>query len=142
MEASGNWEPFGTTRSMAEDLAATGPAGLHREPARRLIVITCMDARIDPLRGLGLAIGDAHIIRNAGALITDDVLRSIDVSRSRMRTDRALVVGHTDCAGFDSDELAEEGVRTSMRALKAAVPELRVDGAMYDVRAGMVRPVA
>lgn len=70
---------------------------LPAAPARRLVVVTCMDARLEPLRQLGLELGDAHVLRNAGAVVTEDVLRSLAVSSAMMGTREALVVGHTDC---------------------------------------------
>jgi carbonic anhydrase len=67
-----------------------------------MAVLTCMDARVNVERILGLEEGDAHVIRNAGALVTDDVRRSLEVSRS-LGTDRAAVVLHTDCGGRSGD---------------------------------------
>jgi carbonic anhydrase len=68
-----------------------------------------MDARLDVLRALGLKIGDAHVIRNAGGLATDDALRSLVVSSALLGTEAALVVGHTDCGmtKFSNAELRE-----------------------------------
>ena len=103
-----------------------------------------MDARIDPLRVLGLRVGDAHVLRNAGATVSDDVLRSLRVSQSKLGTRRAIVMGHTDCAGYASDEAAESAVRESLRRIRgsSAVPDaFGLDGLMYDVRDGTVRPV-
>ncbi len=65
-------------------------------------MLTCMDARVNVERILGLEEGDAHVIRNAGALVTDDVRRSLEVSRS-LGTDRAAVILHTDCGGRTGD---------------------------------------
>src|SRR5579859_4052779 len=70
---------------------------LPTPPRLRLVVLTCMDARIDPLRALGLAEGDAHILRNAGGRVTDDVLRSLVVSQQLLGTRRIAVVHHTEC---------------------------------------------
>jgi carbonic anhydrase len=72
-------------------------------------VLTCMDARMNVERILGLEEGDAHVIRNAGALVTEDVRRSLEVSRS-LGTDQAAVILHTDCGGRagDLDEQARE----------------------------------
>ena len=68
-----------------------------RIPARRLAVLTCMDARIDPLTLLGLELGDAHVIRNAGGLATPDALRSLALSQHALDTRRIGVIHHTDC---------------------------------------------
>ena len=66
-------------------------------PARRLAIVTCMDARIDPLAALGAGLGDAHVIRNAGAMITEDAIRSLALSQRLLETRAVAIVGHTDC---------------------------------------------
>lgn len=83
---------------------ATGehPA-LDVRPARHLAVVTCMDARIAAFPVLGLQLGDAHVIRNAGARVTDDVLRSLALSTHVLGTRKVLVVGHTRCGLYDPD---------------------------------------
>lgn len=84
-------------------------------------MLTCMDARIDPLRAFGLALGDAHIIRNAGGVATDDALRSLIISQRMLGTEEIVVVHHTGCGleMFRDDDLkdelqAETGVRPSI----------------------------
>jgi carbonic anhydrase len=81
--------------------------GLPRSPVRRFAVVTCMDARIDPAKALGLEEGDAHVIRNAGGVVSDDALRSLVISHHLLGTREALVVGHTDCGmlTFTNEEL-------------------------------------
>ena len=76
-------------------------------PSRRLAVVTCMDARIDVFAVLGLHLGDAHVIRNAGGRVTDDVLRSLALSTGVLGVDTAVVMQHTRCglAGVTDDEL-------------------------------------
>lgn len=101
-----------------------------------------MDARIDPLEMLGLRLGDAHVIRNAGAEMTPDVLRSVRLSHSAAGTERAWIVGHTDCAARQSDEDAEAAVEAAVAALTAGVPTLDVVGAIYDVKTGTYRRLA
>jgi carbonic anhydrase len=119
-------------------------------PARRLVVVTCMDARLEPLRQLGLELGDAHVLRNAGAVVTDDVLRSLAVSSTFMGTREALVVGHTDCGierletdllPYDSVEVAvRDGVRRILES--PLLPEgFSASGRIYDVETGELRPV-
>ena len=80
---------------------------LAMPPARRFAVVTCMDARIDPARALGLEEGDAHVIRNAGGLVSDDVIRSLVISHHLLGTQEAFVIGHTDCGmlTFSNDDL-------------------------------------
>jgi carbonic anhydrase len=166
-----SWEPFGSTRRLAEEAERRSPAAapsrspaaaaqpaptpaepsaprpqraLAREPARKLVVITCMDARIDPLAVCGLELGDANVIRNAGATISDDVLRSLHLSQSQLGTRGALLIGHTDCAGYQSDEAAEAAVRAGLARIRstAALPAgFRLEGLMYDVRTGTLSPV-
>lgn len=75
-------------------------------PAKRVAVISCMDARVDPSAALGLELGDAHIIRNAGGLATDDALRSLALSQGVAGTREVKVLMHTDCAVSGLDELA------------------------------------
>jgi carbonic anhydrase len=124
---------------------APSPAALPREPARGLIVITCMDARIDPLAVLGLRLGDAHVIRNAGATVSDDVVRSVRTSHQLLGTTRAVVMGHTDCAGHGGDAAASDAAADAARRLRAlgGLPEsFGIEALMYDVRTGALRPLA
>jgi carbonic anhydrase len=79
-------------------------------PARKIAVVTCMDARIDPARLLGLDEGDAHVIRNAGGLVTDDALRSLSISQRKLGTEEIAVIQHTGCGllTFTDEEFATE----------------------------------
>ena len=78
-----------------------------QRPSRRLVVVTCMDARIDVFAVLGLHLGEAHVIRNAGGRVTDDVLRSLALSSGLLGVDTAVVMQHTNCglAGVTDEEL-------------------------------------
>jgi carbonic anhydrase len=82
---------------------------LSSTPARKLLVLTCMDARIDPLRALGLKDGDAHILRNGGGRVSDDVIRSLVVSQQLLGTRQVLVIQHTKCGllNVTNDELRQ-----------------------------------
>jgi carbonic anhydrase len=82
---------------------------LEIPPARNIAVLTCIDARIDPAKALGLDIGDAHVIRNAGGRPTDDAVRSLLISSWLLGTREFLVIHHTDCgmAKFTDDAVAE-----------------------------------
>ena len=95
-----------------------------------------MDARIEPLSLLGLAVGDAHVIRNAGGIVTDDVRRSIATS-TKLGTDRAVVVGHRDC-GLGPGE--EDRVREAVRELRASGAG-EVAGYVYDPATGALDEV-
>ena len=87
---------------------------LEIPPARNIAVLTCIDARIDPAKALGLDIGDAHVIRNAGGRATDDAVRSLLISSWLLGTREFLVIHHTDCgmrsakAGEFTDEAVAE----------------------------------
>ncbi len=83
--------------------------GLPSAPARKVAVVTCMDARIDPYRLLGLSKGDAHVIRNAGGIVTDDVIRSLSISQRLLGTSEIALIQHTGCGllTFTDEEFAE-----------------------------------
>src|SRR5215469_1210323 len=72
-------------------------AGSPRPPARRLAVLACMDARLDPAKALGLQEGDAHVIRNAGGVATEDALRSLIISQRLLGTEEIVLIHHTNC---------------------------------------------
>lgn len=103
-------------------------------PAKKLAVVTCMDARVSVERLLGLEEGDAHVIRNAGALVTDDVLRSIERSRA-LGTEEVALVLHTDCAVRDGD--LDEAARESAAQIGGSVR-----GYVYDVDTRELREVS
>lgn len=139
--------------------------GVGPRPALRLAIVTCMDTRIDVLSALGLQPGDAHILRNAGGVVTDDVLRSLCLSRMVLGTRDVFVVQHTGCGlegvsdsvlkdrlmdetgmqpswvfrGFDD---AATSVRESVEVLRTSpfVAE-RVSGFVLDVGTGRLEPV-
>jgi carbonic anhydrase len=103
--------------------AAARAAGLSAPPLLRTTVVTCMDARIDVLTLFGLNVGEVHVLRNAGGVVTDDVIRSVAVSQRKLGTRDVVLVQHKGCgmATFTddqfSDELAAEtGARPSWRA--------------------------
>lgn len=96
---------------------------LTARPALGVAVVTCMDARIDPFGLFGFTRGDAHVVRNAGGIVTDDVLRSLALSQHELGTHEILVVAHTECGllGLDDDAFADKlakatGVRPTWRA--------------------------
>ncbi len=83
--------------------------GMGPAPARRVAVLACMDARLDPCALLGLEPGDAHVIRNAGGVASDDAIRSLAISQHLLGTEEVVLVHHTDCGmlGLTDQELAE-----------------------------------
>ena len=119
--------------------AAQDAAGVPVRPARRTVVVTCMDARIDVFTLFDLALGDAHVLRNAGGVVTDDVIRSIVISQRKLGTTDVLLVHHTGCGmvTFTDEEFTEElATETGMRPpwRPRAFPD-----AAGDVRSGMAR---
>jgi carbonic anhydrase len=119
-------------------VSAVSPGDLPAPPARALVVVTCMDARIDPLPAFGLALGDAHVIRNAGAEVTDDVLRSATISREALGTRDAWVVAHSLCAANGNDnERAAEVARVGAENLRAIGFDAKAR--FYDMASGEVR---
>lgn len=114
-------------------------ADLPIPPARRVAIVTCMDARLDVYRMLGLVEGDAHVFRNAGGVVTDDVIRSLAISQRLLGTEEIVLIHHTDCGMvmFSDDELKakiteETGIRPSF-AFEA------FDDAASDVRQSIRR---
>lgn len=90
-------------------VAGHEPMELPTEPRLRLAIVSCMDSRLDIFAALGLQIGEAHVIRNAGGIATDDVLRSLALSQQALGTREVLVIQHTRCGlhGLDEDGFAD-----------------------------------
>ncbi|MBV9097035.1 MAG: carbonic anhydrase [Frankiaceae bacterium] len=151
-----------------EDYAARfSIAGLPGEAARGLAIVTCMDSRIEPLAMLGLSAGDAKILRNAGARVTDDVVRTLVLARYLLNVERVMVVAHTRCrmasgdsdaihdairaaGGPDTDDIAflttddqEASLRSDIDKVRSSpyLPDLVVGGFLYDVDTGRLRQV-
>lgn len=108
-----------------QDFARAFGGGIPGVPGRRVAVITCMDTRIDPLRALGLVPGDAHIIRNAGGLVTDDALRSLVISQRKLETTAVMVIQHTRCGlgTYDDADFRQELEQETGRAVPWAATE-------------------
>lgn len=113
-------EVVAANRRAAAGVATRAPS----PPTRGLAVLTCMDARIDPAVALGLTTGEAHVLRNAGGRVTDDVLRSLAASWHLLATRAVMVVHHTDCGMLAPDP--EEVRRRLERAAGAAVGDLNL----------------
>jgi carbonic anhydrase len=133
-------------------------------PGRRFAVVTCMDARLDPARFLGLEEGDAHVIRNAGGLVNDETIRSLVISHHLLGTQEAVVIGHTGCGmlTFTNADLREklgpaseridfqpfpdvaESVRQSVEKIRShpLLPDsFGATGFVYHVETGRIDPV-
>jgi carbonic anhydrase len=151
----------------AEYAAAFDQSGLPLPPSKQVAVVACMDARLDVYRALGLALGEAHVIRNAGGVITEDAIRSLAISQRLLGTREIVLIHHTDCGmlTFKDDDVREaiyeetgirppfaleafpdlEGdVRQSIARIQASpfVPHTdEVHGFVYDVETGRLRAV-
>ncbi len=90
--------------------SGTGPGTLAARPGLRVAVVACMDARMDPVALLGLQPGEAHVIRNAGGVVTDDVIRSLAVSQRKLGTTEVMLLHHTKCgmATFTDEDFWSE----------------------------------
>jgi carbonic anhydrase len=151
-----------------EQYAATFDKGdLPLPPAKKVAVVACMDARLIPTRVLGLEEGDAHVIRNAGGVVTDDEIRSLAISQRLLGTEEIILIHHTDCGmltftddafkrsvqddtGIKPEWAAEafddldEDVRQSIARIKASpfIPNKdAIRGFVYDVETGKLREV-
>lgn len=94
-------------------------------PGRRLALVTCMDARIDVFAAFGLEIGDAHVLRNAGGIVTDDVVRSLCLSQRHLGTREVIVAQHTDC-GLQG--VSDERLASDIEAATGQSPDWRFGG--------------
>jgi carbonic anhydrase len=152
-------------RGYAERFAG---AELPLPPGKRLAIVACMDARLNPYGLLGLREGDAHVIRNAGGAVTDDVIRSLAISQRLLGTEEIMLIHHTGCGmlTFSDDEFRrrveeetgvrpewaaeafsdlEADVRQSIARIKASpfIPRKdAVRGFVYEVETGRLREVA
>jgi carbonic anhydrase len=162
-ELLANNAAYARTRAAASAHASPPQAS----PARGLAVIACMDARLDVYAILGLGAGEAHVIRNAGGVVTDDVIRSLAISQRLLGTSEIVLIHHTDCGmltvtddAFKAQVEADTGlrppwaveafadldgdVRQSIARIKASpfVPHTgQIRGFVFDVASGLLREV-
>jgi carbonic anhydrase len=152
-----------------DSYAATFSKGdLPMPPGKKLAVLACMDARLDPARVLGLEEGDAHVIRNAGGVVTEDAIRSLTISQRLLGTEEIILIHHTDCGmltftdGAVKDAIeADTGIRPSFALeafpdadadVKQSVNRLRaspfvprkdkIRAFVYEVETGRLREIA
>ena len=154
--------------SNAEQYASSFDKGdLPMPPGRKLAVVACMDARLIPTKVLGLQEGDAHVIRNAGGVVTDDAIRSLAISQRLLGTEEIVLIHHTDCGmlTFNDDDFKrtiqdetgvkpswaaeafsdlDEDVRQSIARIKVSpfIPRKNVRGFVYEVETGKLREVS
>ena len=144
-------------------VALHGELNLPIKPKTRVAIVTCMDSRLHVAQALGLALGDAHILRNAGGRVTDDMIRSLVISQQQMGTREIVVLHHTDCGAqtFNNEDFqehlkcelgvdvsgqdflpfqdVEESVREDIKLLRECplIPDdVIISGAVYDVDTG------
>lgn len=148
-----------------QDYAKTFEPQPTGRPVKKVAVLACMDARLDPARALGLEEGDAHVIRNAGGVVTHDALRSLAISQHLLGTEEIILIQHTDCGmqTFSDHELADrlekhagepppfeahtfvdldQNLRESIRMLQQSPFLLKTDavrGFVFDVETGVLR---
>ncbi len=142
--------------------------GLSTPPSRRVAVVACMDARLDVYRLLGLGLGEAHVIRNAGGVVSEDVVRSLLISQRLLGTEEIVLIHHTDCGmltfgdeavkktieadtgirppfALEAFEDVEADVRQSLQRIKTSpfiVRKDRLRGFVYDVNTGRLHEVS
>ena len=122
--------------------AAFDKGDLPLPPAKKVAIVACMDARLSPYPILGLSIGDAHVIRNAGGVITDDEIRSLAISQRLLGTEEIMLIHHTDCGMLTfSDDGFREDVRSDT-GIKPAWPAEAFDDLDADVRQSIARITA
>jgi carbonic anhydrase len=120
---------------------AASLSGRHLDvrPSRRLAIVTCMDSRLDVFAALGLGGGEAHVLRNAGGVITDDVIRSLAVSQRRLGAREVMLIHHTDC-GMQS--LTDDGFRRELQDATGLAPAFAIESFTdldADVRQSILR---
>jgi len=114
-------ELVGNNRVFADALPSDH---LDVRPRRRLAVVTCMDSRLDVFAALGLQHGEAHVLRNAGGVITDDVIRSLAVSQRRLGTRAVMLIHHTDCG---MQTLTDDGFRAELQEATGVAPAFAIE---------------
>jgi carbonic anhydrase len=115
------------------------PGDLDARPRRRLAVVSCMDCRLDLVAALGLERGDAHVLRNAGGVVTDDVIRSLAISQRRLGTREVFLVHHTECG---MQTLSDEDFRDELREAAGVEPPFAIESFSdldADVRESVLR---
>ena len=93
-------------------------------PAKKVAIVACMDARLNPYGLLGLHEGDAHVIRNAGGVITDDEIRSLAISQRLLGTEEVMLIHHTDCGMLT---LTDDGFRAELQAATGVAPAFAIE---------------
>jgi carbonic anhydrase len=110
---------------------------LDVRPQRKLAIVTCMDSRLDVFAALGLGDGEAHVLRNAGGVITDDVIRSLAISQRLLGTEAVMLIHHTDCG---MEKISDDGFRAELQDSTGVSPAFAIE-AFSDVEADVRQSV-
>jgi len=102
-------------------------------PSRQLAIVTCMDSRLDVFAALGLRDGEAHVLRNAGGIVSDDVIRSLAVSQRRLGTREVMLIHHTDCG---MEKITDDGFRAELQEATGVAPGFAIES-FTDVEANV-----
>ncbi len=108
-------------------------------PSRELAIVTCMDSRLDVFAALGLGNGEAHVLRNAGGVITDDVIRSLAISQRLLGTREVMLIHHSDCG---MEKISDDGFRAELREQTGVAPAFAIESfgdVEVDVRQSILR---
>lgn len=119
--------------------ARDGQRRLEAFPSRHLAVVACMDSRLDIFAALGLQVGEAHILRNAGGVVTDDVVRSLAISQRRLGTNEIMLIHHTDCG---MQKITDDGFRAELQQSVGMAPAFAIESFTdvdADVRQSIMR---
>ena len=112
---------------------------LDVRPSKQLAIVTCMDSRLDVFAALGLQDGEAHVLRNAGGVITDDVIRSLAISQRKLGTREVMLIHHTDCG---MQTITDDGFRAELQEATGTAPAFAIESFKdvdSDVRQSILR---
>ena len=112
---------------------------LDVRPSKQLAIVTCMDSRLDVFAALGLGDGEAHVLRNAGGIITDDVIRSLAISQRKLGTREVMLIHHTDCG---MQTITDDGFRAELQDATGTAPAFAIESFKdvdADVRQSILR---
>jgi len=127
-------ELLANNRSFAQGISTVH---LDVRPSRHLAIVTCMDSRLDVIAALGLRDGEAHVLRNAGGVITDDVIRSLAVSQRRLGTQEIMLIHHTDCG---LQQLSDDAFRAELQEATGVAPAFAIES-FTDVHADVEQSI-
>jgi carbonic anhydrase len=123
---------------LANSQTSQVPHHVDIHPTLQLAIVTCMDSRLDVFAALGLEDGQAHILRNAGGVVTDDVIRSLAISQRLLGTNGVMVIHHTDCG---MEKITDDGFRAELQADTGVAPAFAIE-TFTDVEADVRQSVA